>query len=83
MLYIKGRVQVYSRISMHGCSALFPWRSAVTRAQPAHVNPTLDCAPGTHHCYVDLRLAQGFLLKTGAAGIDPQTSGSWVNTLTA
>ena len=45
------------------------------------IGPTLDRAPGTHHCWVetgsvDSKLAQGFAHMAGAAGIEPQTSGS-------
>ena len=65
---------------MHACSAnsLFP-----DKVQPQqrshHVDPTLDSAPGTHHCWVDRDNADFYMI--GATRIKPQTHGSGVKQL--
>ena len=73
---------------MYACSA----DSLTTPARRSHEgaastgDPTLNRAPGTHHCLVyrgsvDSKLAHGFAHTTGDAEIEPQTPGSLVQHL--
>ena len=69
------------------CSRLFPtWHGASHKGATSTVDPTLDRAPGTYHCWVDgpsvnSKFAQGFAHMTNAAEIEPKTLGYLVQRL--
>ena len=70
---------------MHACLAdsFPPLAQRSHKGAVSTFNPTLDCAPGTHHCWVDRgsvdsKLTQGFAHMTGIVGIKPHTFGSQV-----
>ena len=79
-LHPKVKVQVYSLISirMHVQPTPFlPWHGAATRAQPAHVDPTLDSCTryplllgGQRQC--GFKACPRLLQMTGDAGIEPR-----------
>ena len=73
---------------MHACPAASypPLTLRSDKGTANTVDPTLDRAPDTHHCWVDRgsvdsRLTQGFAQSTGAVGIEPQTLVSLVQRL--
>ena len=85
----RGFYQRYSNRFRVWCPFSRPFTTqhdTATRAQTAHVDPTLNYAPGTYHCWVarsnvESKLGKDFLHIFCTAGIEPQTFCSWVQCL--